>query len=500
MNRPDRTSAGRRCGVRPLAWMLLTLGCALAPASQAAAQGVRGWGGTTVQLIELRPLGLDTIPRSDVTFSADGRATYQGRSVACPVGDFCTGYRVLPKVTAASVSQDVGLTAWGFGVRGLSFTTLLRVRDDLGSDFVWPRSGDDFDALLGYLQLVQGPLRVRAGRQEVRSGLGFPAFDGGSAILTFGDVRVEGYGGRSMARGLREPANEALRGIEAFLPDQSVYLIGAAAGWRIPRASVTGRYHREILADRSGLASERASVDFSGVVARARVTGSVDYDAGFSRFGKSHLSVSLPVAEGKLLLEGTARRYVPYFDLSTIWGFFEPVSYSEVEARVGWSPTRSLGAWVSGGRRNYADAGTTEIIELMTDDGWRANAGVRWQMAEAWQVDGSYRLEWGPGGYLSSGDASATFRPSDRLSLTATGMTFQQVEEFRLGDGRAVGGGLSFDVGLLQRARLAGGVSMLRHRGDEEDVLQSPWNQTRAWTGLRIEVGDDPGLAARRRR
>jgi hypothetical protein len=477
---------------------VMASGLALFSAFPVHAQGVRGWGGTNVQMIELRPLGLDSIPLSDVTFAPDGGTTYQGRAVACRLGDLCTAYRVLPKVRAVAISQDVSLTAWGFGVQGLSFTTLLRVRDDLGSDFIWPRADDDFDALLGYAQLVQGPMRLRVGRQEVRSGLGFAAFDGGSATATFGDVRVEAYGGRSMARGLREPANEALRGIETFLPDQSVYLLGAAAGWRISRTSVTGRYHREILADRSALASERASLDFTSSVPGARIAGSIDYDNGFGRVGKGHLSVSVPVADGKVVLETTARRYVPYFDLSTIWGFFEPVSYSEVEARVGWSPTRRFGTWLSGGRRDYADARTTVVVKLLTDDGWRANAGVHWRLAEAWQLEGGYRLEWGPGGYLSSGDVSARFSPSERISVTASGMTFQQIEEFRLGEGRALGGGLSFDLGVLSRARLAGGVSVLRHRSDGVGP-ESPWNQTRAWTGLRIEVGDDPGLAARRR-
>lgn len=478
---------------------LLSLGLMMLSPSSTSAQGVRGWVGTTIQMVEMRPLGLDTIAISAVSFSADGQGTSLGQPVDCSGGDFCTRFKVLPEVRAVVGTQDLSLTAWGFGVQGLSFTTLLRARADMGSEFAWPRSNDEFDALLGYAQLARGPMRLRVGRQEVRSGLGFPAFDGGSLALTLGDVRLEGYGGRSMARGLREPANEALRGIEAFLPDQSVYLVGAAARVRLPRTTLTGRYHREILADRSGLASERASLDFSTVVPGARINGSLDYDNGFGRVGKSHLTVSLPISDGAWIVEATARRYVPYFDLTTIWGFFEPVGYHEVEARVGWSAGSTFATWVSGGRREYQEANTTEVVNLMTDDGWRTNAGLQWRMHEQWQVEGSYRLEWGPGASMSSGDLSARFSPSDRLSLTATGMTFQQIEEFRVGEGRAHGGGLSFDLGVSPRARLAGGVSVLRH-DNEGGVQDSPWNQTRAWTGLRIEVGGDPGLTARRQR
>jgi len=476
---------------------LLAFGQVLLSATPVSAQGVRGWIGTTVQMVEMRPLGLDTIPRSAVTFTENGQGTSQGQPVDCSQGDFCTRYAVLPEVRAAVGTQDLSLTAWGFGVQGLSFTTLLRARTNMGGDFAWPRSDDDFDALLGYAQLVRGQVRLRAGRQEVRSGLGFSGFDGGSLALTVGDVRLEGYGGRSMARGLREPANEALRGIEVFLPDQSVYLVGAAARWRVLGTALTGRYHREILADRSGLASERASLDFSTAFPVASINGSLDYDWGFGRVGKGHLTVSMPISEGRWVLEGTARRYMPYFDLSTIWGFFEPVAYSEVEAKVGWSPGRTFAAWVSAGQRDYEDANTTAVVDLLTDDGWRANAGLQWRVHDHWRFEGSYRLEWGPGTYLSSGDVAARYSPSDRLSVTATGMTFQQIAEFRVGEGRAMGGGLSFDLGVSSRARLAGGVTVMRHR-NEGGVQASPWNQTRAWTGLRIAVGDDPGLTARR--
>lgn len=476
---------------------LLALGQVLVSAGPVRAQGVRGWIGTTVQMVEIRPLGLDTIPRSAVTFTENGQGTSQGQPVDCSKGDFCTRYGVLPEVRAAVGTQDLSLTAWGFGVQGLSFTTLLRARTNMGGDFAWPRSDDDFDALLGYGQLARGPVRLRVGRQEVRSGLGFSGFDGGSVALTVGDVRLESYGGRSMARGLREPANEALRGLEVFLPDQSVYLFGAAVRTRVRGTSLTGRYHREVLADRSGLASERASLDFSSVFPVVRINGSLDYDWGFGRVGKGHLTVSMPFSEGHWVVETTARRYMPYFDLSTIWGFFEPVAYSEVEAKVGWSPGSTFATWLSGGRREYEDAHTTSVVDLLTDDGWRAGAGLQWRLHDQWRLEGSYRLEWGPGASLSSGDLAARYSPSDRLSVTATGMTFQQIAEFRVGEGRAVGGGLSFDLGVSSRARLAGGVTVLRHR-NEGGVQDSPWNQTRAWTGLRIAVGDDPGLTARR--
>lgn len=478
--------------------LLLLASLVVALPSTAAAQGMRGWVGSTVQMVELRPYGLDTIPRVSVKKDSAGVYWYQGREVSCFVGDYCTEYVALDKDQLVAATQDVSLTAWGFGMQGLSFTTLLRIRAHGGSDLLWPRSDDTFDAMLGYAQLLRGDFRFRLGRQEVRSGLGFPAFDGGAVAYTSGATQVEAYGGRSLARGLREPANEALRGIEDFLVDEGVYLLGASIRKRLSGAVFTARYHREMLTDHSSLVGERGSLDFTSTLPKLRIAGSMDYDFAFDRLGKSHLTVGLPLQGGRVMVEATARRYTPYFQLNTIWGFFEPVSYSELELRGSWSPNARVGVWASTGRRSYEDTETQTLLGPLTDTGWRANAGARWQVRPGWVVDGAYRLEWGPGAFLSSGDVALRYNAWERLALSVSGTTFQQVEEFRVGDGRALGGGFSFDLDVTSRATLSGGASILRHR-DGGTVFTSPWNQTRGWTSLRINVGEDPGLANRRR-
>ncbi len=54
----------------------------------------------------------------------------------------------------------------------------MRGRAALGSELVWPRYDDHFDALYAFLELERRYYRVRAGRQQRASGLGFYAFDG----------------------------------------------------------------------------------------------------------------------------------------------------------------------------------------------------------------------------------------------------------------------------------------------------------------------------------
>jgi hypothetical protein len=84
------------------------------------------------------------------------------------------------------------------------------------------------------------------------------------------------------------------------------------------------RYQREIWADRIGLISERASVDV-----RSDLPGPLRMDGrstttGLRPVGKAHLTVRSRLPEDWGWLELTGRRYVPYFELSTIWGFFSP--------------------------------------------------------------------------------------------------------------------------------------------------------------------------------
>jgi hypothetical protein len=481
-------SGGRR------RWAALLVVVALGSATtEVAAQGYRGRASTSLQLVELRPLGADTVPRSDVVTDAAGRFLYRGIEVSCVLSSVCTGYLPLGEEHTVAATQDLGLTVWGLGIRGLSGTAHVRGRARSGGEIVWPRSDDDFDAITAYAQLQRGPLRIRAGRMDIQSGLGFSAFDGASASYTRGALRGELYGGRSLARGLREPAQDAFRGLDDLFLDQSVLLIGASVSGRLRGTAATGRYQREILRDRSSLVSERGSLDVSTTRGRFRLRGALDYDFAREQVGKGELTWSMPLRESRWLVELSARRYVPYFDLSTIWGFFEPVSYWEVTGRLGWSRTADVAAWISGGRRSYADTETAVIFEPMRDVGWRGDLGARWRLAPDWMVEGRYQLEWGPGGFLSGADVSTRYTVSTRIAASLSALTFQQIEEYRLGQGRAFGGSAAVDVAWNERISLGAGASLIRHR-DGGNVFTSPWSQSRAWTLLRVEIGRDPGL------
>ncbi|MDZ7780823.1 MAG: hypothetical protein U5R14_12960 [Gemmatimonadota bacterium] len=444
-------------------------------AGEAEAQKGRGWVGSSAQLVDMRPV--------------------QRVAATCPSDAPC--YTSADQELAVVANQDLFFTAWGLGVQGLSATVQLRARQRVAGAFEWPRADDPFDAMLAYAALARGELTVRVGRQEVRSGLGFPSFDGGMVRWSRPRIRVEAYGGRSLARGLRDPAHEALRGLEDFLPDQSVYLVGASARGRISALSMTARYHREILADRSGLASERASLDMSWSSSVGTLRGSLDYDVARREVGKGHLTLSRPFDGARGMIEASAARYVPYFSLSTIWGLFEPVAYTEGTVRVGWAPRDAWRVEGSVGVRRYGAAGTTVVLRPLEDSGRRAGLEATWTPGDAWSAGVSYELEWGPGGYLSSGETRLAWTPSDDTFVTISARTLQQIEQYRLGDGRAWGGGVSAGTQLTDRLSFRGGYSVLRHRY-ADDGGDRPWSQNRGWSSLRVTLGEDPGLSGRR--
>jgi hypothetical protein len=306
---------------------------------------------------------------------------------------------------------------------------------------------------------------------------------------------VEAYGGRSLARGLAEPRNEALKGLESFLPDRDAYLLGGVATvepW--PGGSLSVRYQREIWSNRSALLTERASLDLRTDLPRGwSVNAAGDYDFAFDRIGKASATVRVPFgAQRSLWLEATARHYIPYFELWTIWGFFNPVGYDEGELQATWRPARVLMLRGFAARRKYGDTGTEVVFSPITDHTTRLGGGLYWSATPLLTVDGSVALERGFGATMSSGDVALRWQASSALSLSFNGSAFQQIEEFRVGDGTVLGGGLGFDYAFRSRTSLQGGYHIYRQTFEGRPGV-ADWNQSRGWASLRIGFGRDPG-------
>src|SRR5690606_34143497 len=164
--------------------------------------------------------------------------------------------------------------------------------------------------------------------------------------------------------------------------------------------------------------------------------GAADWDFAFGHVGKAHVTAraAFPRLRG-LSVEATARRYLPYFELWTIWGYFSPVAYHEGELRARATPWAFASVSIFGGYRSYSDASAPVIFSPLEDDGIRIGGSARLTLPRGVIIDGGYTMERGFGAFLSSGDLAVTFAPVPRLTLTLDGSAFQQIEEFRVGEG-----------------------------------------------------------------
>jgi hypothetical protein len=459
------------------------------------AQQWRGRFFTRVQYVDAQPLRADSVPIDQTT--GTGRQRLFGETtVSCgPAASHCFFYTSDPVVSTAPVTQDFDLNVWGFGVEGLRVYVNTRLRAALGNEEFWPRADDHFDLLNGYVELRRARYRVRVGRDYQVTGLGYYGYDGGSVQLRFGStkaVEFEAYGGWGLERGIPETAtSKALASLEEFQAQERNLLLGFRASARPARGtSIEAVYQREIDTSWENIASERVGVDATYYPsAKVSFQGHADYDLATGWWGKAGATVGWSPAS-RVYVEGRVFRYRPVFSLQTIWVVFTPVPYTGYGATVGLRPLSNLSMRLSGERHDYAEV----LSQSVTDRTWRASTGVTWQPKDKWSVDGTFTLNYTAGSALNAGDLRVSYRHSDNLTLGASTSAFQQVGEYRVGDGRVFSGGANFRW-RRDLATVWGSIDWYRHDRRNVDVPQPDWSQTRASLGLTFYVGSEPGRA-----
>lgn len=446
----------------------LGLGCSVA--APARAQEIRVHGTTTTQYVQLRPIQYDSAADSGLG-----------------------GYRTLSVTYAAPLVQDLEISAWGLGIPGLRAYALLRGRAALGSALVWPQSDDHFEAQFAYLELERTHYLLRGGRQQRASGLGWYAFDGLTASWRpLAALRIEGYGGRGLARASLDASNSpAITSLDPLQPDRGTVLLGASL-WAAPsaRSTFSAIYQRQVLSDRSGLVSERAAFDGRvGLGSRLVLAASADADLARQQWGKARASAMVLLGRGSSV-QLEAFQYRPALDLSTIWGVFTP------ESHYGWSATGTLAATsdvsLTGAftyRRWQPLSSGSPFLVNVGDDQKEATAGVHVRRGD-YQLDGAYHLELGFGGDQSAGDLRLAYAPAAGWRAGVQGTAFQQTDMFRVAGGTVFGLGASFGTALDRRVAVRADVMRYFHR-QGAGTTGVDWNQTRASVTFDWTIGAD---------
>ena len=479
-----------------LFWLALA-----AAAAPAGAQSVRATGISTLQYVRIRPLVEDSVAIGETTGDGLLRAAPGGQLVRCIDGErWCRYLRSSNEASIVPMVQDIALSAWGLG-RGVRAYARLRVRGMFGgNEELWPRGDDLFDALVAYVEVERGAVRLRGGRQWLASGLGYHNYDGVSARYRLRpDLEIEAFLGSSLARGLNEPrTSQALAAIEPFAPDDRGVLFGGRAAWRpSPRLALSALYQREIRSDRYGLYSERVAADATFRPGRLSLAGSLEADLASNTVNDARLRADYqPRADLGFGLR--ARLYEPFFEQWTIWGAFSPVGFREAGGSVWWRPAgRPWELVVDGSRRGYADASASPVFGLYKKSGWNLGASGSWRARPAWLAQASYRLDLGFGAGRSEASVRVQRELGEGTHVAVSAMGFERQYEFRVSEGTVFGLGADGGLRLSPRSRLGGSLSAWRHRSPD-GVPSMDWSQLRGSFFIEWTVGPEPGLSPAR--
>lgn len=471
---------------------LALLSLVLAPHA-ARGQGYTAEVAVRASHIELRGLERDSLPDDQVPGEGLARALEDGTIVTCTPGDFCRWYPSGPVQGVALVTQDVRISAWP-GIQGLA--AHVHARGRYGSDGFWPRSDQEAELVYGYVSYERGDVRARAGRQFRVNGLGYYNFDGASVLWKrFDPIRVDVYGGWSLARNLHQPhTGSLLEDADEFAPDDRGWIVGVdlTARWRRALSGAL-TYQREIRTDRLALYTERVAGDVALRYSRISVDLSADYDLGFQEVNEAKLRAAAPLPHG---LEAMAqvRRYTPHFELWTIWGAFSPVGFDEARGSLAWSvPGTALRLEAGGARREYEETDAGARFVGLDQDGWRGFGKAAWRW-RSWFVDASYRADRGSGAARYGGDASVGYDFGGGSWIAARATSTQSFSEFRLGEQVTGGGGVDGALSLGD-ATITGSWAMydLTYEGR---LRVEDWTQQRAHLGVSYRFGSEPATGA----
>jgi hypothetical protein len=220
------------------------------------------------------------------------------------------------------------------------------------------------------------------------------------------------------------------------------------------------------------------------------------YDLASESTNLARVRVGAPLVAG---LRGSAefKKYLPYFDLWTIWGAFSPVGYQEGRARLDWTaPDGRFSLRGYGSYRKYGDTETSssELVDI-DDESWRLAGGGRYTLRKNTTIDAEYRYDTGFGASRSGGDVSIQRFFEEGRFLALRGTAFESFSEFTVGSGTVLGAGIQGGM-PIGPAKAQINAMFYKHKQNDRPSRMD-LNQARINLILEIPIGSDPGMAGR---
>ncbi len=459
---------------------LVAVGIALG-VSAASAQGFRGSFDLRGQSVATRGWLLDSIPRSEVVVG-DGGGLYSatGYAVACSAPNWCYFYAAGPRVQYAPLVFTTDVTAWGLGTAGLSAHLNFRMNGNAG-DEAFAATTPAFQFWEGYLSYQHDWFAVLAGRQTITTRLGFAGFDGGRATLRYRKYGLEatGYAGLGLARsssvGVNDPVTAPLGD---FIPGERNLIGGVLVGFVGGPVEAQAQWQRQV--DRS---TDYLMSDFlsgSAVVRpvpRLAVAGWMEYDLAQGWVGSADAEVRFTAPR----VSATAgyKRYMPRFDLWSIWPAFSPVPWNGVQASAIVSATRWLKLRGRIQWQEYENTGAETALGSAAPTGTLWAVGATVTALPRWTFDAGWMYERNFGAVAAGGDASVGWNPFDAMVLRLYGAYSQRPLVYRFDDSYLTWAGLDVSLRTTQQVLVGASIVYVNENRKRPDAAAFDWNQAR---------------------
>jgi hypothetical protein len=459
----------------------------------ASAQGYRLRLDSRIHGVSWRGIAHDSIPAADaIPQEGGGFETPDGHAATCEV-TWCHYLRAGPVLRGVPWVNTADVTLWGFGVTGLRLRINARHASDLGDAAQWPGSEPDLQLIEGYAEYARDRFVLQAGRQYLSSRLGGYGLDGARGSWRAGPAGFEiaAYAGWGLARGTVLPVTSPeVNPLDDFQPRDRQVTVGAEAGIHRDGMDLQLEYRREVDPAVDYFVSERAAGSLTlRPLQRMSVVAGAAYDFSIAEWGSADASITWMAPMATVTLG--ARRYLPFFDLWTIWGAFSPIAFHAWHAAVTIRPFAGLMLHGRGERYRFEGHGSQSGLVETEDRGWRAETGVIWEPTTQWSVSLGHQSEFGPGAASLGYDARATWRPTPALAITAHGATMRRPLELRFSDATLAVLGAEIDWQPTSRWRLAIGATRVDEQRDRPDAAAIDWDQWRLSARVTVLHGTD---------